>query len=271
MLRNAKSLEGYELHARDGAIGKVKDVYFDDAHWQVRYLVVSAGSWLTERDVLIAAAALTARDWDKGALTVDLTKEQVRNCPAVATDRPVSRQQELELHKFYGWPYYWTAPMLGIGFGPIFGDASASTGVDVATPVEVKSDPNLRSAHATRGYRIEATDGSIGHVEDFLVDDESWRVPYLLVDTRNWWPGNGVIVSSREILNMDWANSVVNLSLTRDAIKSSPEFDGAQPFTKDYTDRLDTHYNRAGAMARDGLEATAARAKQTSPPPAAGI
>lgn len=265
MLRNAKSLEGYELHARDGAIGKVKDVYFDDAQWQVRYLVVSAGSWLTGREVLIGAAALIAREWEKRALTVDLTKEQVRNSPAVATDRPVSRKQERELHNFYAWPYYWTAPMMGIGFAPLspplFGDASGSTGVGVTTPVEVKSDPNLRSAHAIRGYRIEATDGSIGHVEDFLIDDESWRVPYLLVDTRNWWPGKKIIVSPAQIRNMDWVNSVVNLALTRDAIKSGPEFDEAQAVTKDYTDRLETHYGRVSAITRSDSKATAARAK----------
>jgi uncharacterized protein YrrD len=263
MLRTAKSLEGYELRARDGTIGSVKDIYFDDEKWRVRYLVVATGSWLTGRSVLIAAAALTARDWDKRALVVDLTKEQVRESPSVDTNRPVSRQQEEELHRYYAWPYYWTAPLVSVGYVapippetapaaaaardssrlPEPGEARRNAADDTSRSAQ-RGDPHLRSAHAVRGQHIEAADGSIGHVADFLIEDSTWDVRFLLVDTRNWLPGKKVIVSPARIRDIDWLRSTVRIDLTRDAIQSGPEFDESRPVSADYIDRLEAHYGR---------------------------
>ena len=271
MLRTAKSLEGYELRARDGTIGSVKDVYFDDDQWVVRYLVVATGSWLTGRTVLIASAALTAREWDQRALAVNLTREQVRNSPAVDTDRPVSRQQEAELHRHYAWPDYWATPMIASGVGyvapvppmtaptataardanypeksPAKGQSESGTAAD-APRTSGGGDPHLRSAHAVRGYHIEASDGTIGHVADFMIDDATWAVRYLLVDTRNWLPGRKVIVSLARIRKIDWALSSVRVDLTREAIRGAPEFDDSLPVSADYIDRLEAHYGRVNS------------------------
>lgn len=272
MLRNAKSIEGLELHAREGAIGIVKDVYFDDERWHLRYFIVQTGSWLTGRMVLISPAAIHSPLWDRQVLTTELTREQVRNSPQIDMARPVSRQQELELNRYYVWPYYWTAPTLGTGYiasiSP-FAAPSAAAMRSLSSPPpgagereradssyvadlkeSAKDDPHLRSAHAVRGYHIEAADGSIGHVEDFLVEETSWAVRYLLVDTRNWWPGKKVLVPLSSITAIEWNGSTVRVDLTRDAIKTGPEFDPRRAVAGDYTDRLEAHYHRSREASR---------------------
>jgi uncharacterized protein YrrD len=273
MILRAKTLEGCELHARDGEIGRVKDVYFDDEHWHVRYLVVETGSWLTGRSVLISAAALGNREWSSRSIVVDLTKEQVRNSPGIDTARPVSRQEQEALHRYYAWPYYWagpfptsafTAPLdpagggwsaaaLREGYGtgdPGFSAAGAAAREQNdprKPPPETRpseEDSHLRSLNAIRGYDIRAVDGSIGHVEDFVLDDETWAVRYLLANTRNWWPGRKVLVGLTHIRDISWHEHGVFVDLNRDEIKASPEFDEARPLTSDYVDRLDAHYRK---------------------------
>lgn len=262
MLRIAKTLEDYELRARDGAIGRVKDIYFDDARWQVRYFVVDTGSWLTGRTVLIAAAALTVRDWPGRTLSVDLTREQVRHSPSVDTAKPVSRQHEEELHRYYTWPYYWTAPLAGGAFITPMGPGAAPTPAefDVLYPEinpdhdrplergagntgpEATDDPHLRSVHELRGYHLAATNGSVGHLEDLVLNEETWAVAYLLVDTRNWWPDKLVILTPGQIRAFNWSQRAVEVALTREAIQASPEFDEARLLDADYIERLKEHY-----------------------------
>lgn len=265
MLRNAKFFEGFELSASDGTIGKVKDVYFDDERWHVRYFVVDTGGWLNGRMVLISPEAVTTPRYHDKTLSTALTQEQVRNSPHVDTDRPVSRQQELELNQYYAWPYYWSAPMLGTGYGYVgaaaaptaaalraeiapkertVGAAPRETSIEADVREATKGDPHLRSAGVVRGYKIEARDGSLGHVEDFLIEDNSWAVRYLLVDTRNWWPGKKVLVPLSHIRDIDWANSRLHVDLPREEIKAGPEFDEARPLADDYTDRLEAHYRK---------------------------
>lgn len=272
MIRNAKTIEECELRARDETVGTVKDLYFDDEKWHVRYFVVDTGSWLTGRTVLMASGVITSTDWDQRLLAVNLTQEQVRNSPHVDTHRPVSRQHETSLHDYYGWPYYWGAPALGTGYvapiapaaaasaaairpsrpsGAEFGEERGASGGAASRPApESEADSHLRSAHVVRGYHIEATDGSIGHVEDLMIDDATWAILYILVDTRNWWPGKKVVVSPAEVRAIHWANSTMAVDLSREAIKSSPEFDPSRPVTADYTDRLEAHYRRIRGRAK---------------------
>lgn len=265
MLNPAKNLEGAELRARDGTLGSVKDFYFDDQDWHVRYIVVDAGPWLTGRRVLISSAALSAKTGHEKCLSVDLTKEQVRNSPDIDTAKPVSRQHEEQLHRYYAWPYYWGGPYVGGGLSaPIAGPAAPTAAAVHASRApqegragetmggsreataesgrEPRGDPHLRSIHAVRGYHIEATDGAVGHVQDFVIDESTWAIRYLLIDTRNWLPGKKVIVTPQQIREVSWLESSVYVDLTRDAIKSGPEFDESRPLTSDYTDRLDAHY-----------------------------
>jgi hypothetical protein len=259
MLRNAKNLHSFELRARDGVLGKVKDMYFDDLRWNIRYLVVETGAWLKSRKVLISTAAIVGPDWDSQKLNVDLTKEEVRNSPTLETERPVSREQEGLLNAYYGWPNYWTdtayAPdglVAGVAVVQPISLAPGVTGVrgGVAIPgptagrVAPDGDPSLRSANEVSGYHIEATDGTVGHLEDFLVDDQSWAIRYGVIDTRNWLPGKRVIIAPDWISRVRWSEKSVYIDLTRERIKGSPEYDPKRPFDSAYGDKLHTYYDR---------------------------
>lgn len=260
MLQGEKELRNFEIHARDGAIGKVKDLYFDDHAWTVRYVIVDTGSWLNSRRVLLSAARLVNVAADR-ALVVNATREQVRNSPPVDWDRPVSRVEESALHDYYGWPYYWaTAPLGGIGPGlappmasipaPVPPAVSAA-GANIAAAMQTErhespaeNDPHLRSADEIRGYRIEARSGSAGHVDDFLIDRARWAIRYLVVDTRDWWPGKKVLVAPGWIEGISHPKDVVAIDLTLDQIRSSPEYDPSKPVDCAYAARLHDHYRR---------------------------
>lgn len=250
MLRTVKQLERLTLHARDGVIGDIKDVYFDDHHWYVRYIVIETGEWLNKRRVLIAPEAVHPAEWDRKVLATDLTQEQVRQSPGVDTDKPVSRQYETSLRQHYGWPAYWETVMGPDGLAsPILAPTPAANTsepglTDGDAPLVRRGDPHLRSTNDTLRHRIEALDGSIGHVNDFLVDEKSWRIRYLVIDTRNWWPGKKVLVAPDWIKNVNWSDKSVTVNLTRDAIKRSPPYDAAAPWNPEYAAELHDYYGR---------------------------
>jgi hypothetical protein len=244
MLRAVNDLKGCSIGARDGAIGQIEDLYFDDERWTVRYLVVDTGGWLTGRRVLVSPWSVRAVDVAGKTISVDLTREQVENSPSVDTQEPVDRRYEVEYSRYYGYPYYWTGPLAWGGEAyPLMapGTAAAAPPID---RLDLEGDRHLRSASAVTGYYIQATDGDIGHVEDFLVEDRSWAIRYVEVDTRNWWPGKHVLVSPDWITRVDWHDSKVHVDLTREAIKNSPEYDASLPLDRAYEARLYDTYRR---------------------------
>jgi len=246
MLRKAKDLSGYKLDARDGEIGSVYEFYFDDVSWTVRYLVADTGGWLDGRTVLISPYALDPADEDAKVIPVALTRDQIENSPSPATDKPVSRQFEMEYYPYFGWPAYWVGPYdWGMGSYPVRGEQElpeASLSSEVA-------DPHLRSTKDVAGRIIQALDGEIGHVEDFVVDDETWAIRYLIVDTRNWWPGKKILISTRWIDRISWEESKVFINLTRDAIQQGPEYSEKELITRDYETKLHSLRGREGYWA----------------------
>jgi hypothetical protein len=96
------------------------------------------------------------------------------------------------------------------------------------------------------GYHVEAEDGEIGHVEDFVIDEETWEIRYLIVNTSNWWAGKKVLISPLWIERVSWTERKVVTDLTREAIKRSPEFTDQSLLTRDYETGLYGHYNRKG-------------------------
>jgi hypothetical protein len=191
MLKNASDLTGFEIRAKDGPLGTVDQLYFDDETWAIRYLTVETGGWLGGRQVLISPYSILETDFEGKRVDVALTKKQVENSPGIDTRLPVSRQHEAEFLGYYGYPYYWGGPYLwGPAFYPVGLEAPAVSMEAVADRVRRESaDSHLRSTKAVTGYYIEAADGEIGHVNGFVVDDEAWVIRYLEVATRNWWPG----------------------------------------------------------------------------------
>ena len=243
MLISAKTLKGYKLDSLDGEIGKVKEFYFDDKHWAIRYLVADTGDWLTGRQVLISPYTLAAVNQEKQHIVVDLTKKQIEDSPSLDSDKPVSRQFEVDYSGYYGMPMYWGGPYMWGSYPYIERDRKMWK---ETTQVENAWDPHLRSAHEVSGYHIQATDGEIGHVEDFIVDDETWAIRYLIIDTQNWWPGKKVLLSPQWIERVSWNESKVFVNPSRALIKQSPEYTEESLLTRDYETGLHRHYNRQG-------------------------
>lgn len=243
MLCKAKTLIGYTLDSLDGAIGKVKEFYFDDQHWTIRYLVADTGTWLAERQVLISPYALVAVNKDKKAIEINLTKEQIEASPPLDSDKPVSRQFEDAYYGFYGWPMYWGGPHMWGAFPFIVHDPGQK---EEAQQSDKTWDPFLRSSQDVTGNHIQAADGEIGHVEDFIVDDETWAIRYLIIDTRNWWPGRMALISPKWIERVSWLEKKVFVSPTRETIRQAPEYTSETRLTREYEAELHAHYHRQG-------------------------
>lgn len=244
MLHKTKDLKGYKMSAIDGEIGKVKEFYFDDHHWTIRYLVADTGNWLTGRKVLISPYALIDVKRDGQYIAIDLTRKQIGESPSLSSDKPVSRQFEEAFYGYYGWPMYWQGSYTW-GFYPYIVRDRNKWREPTQSEVE-QWDPHLRSTHDVTGHHIQAEDGEMGHVEDFIIDDETWAIRYLIVDTRNWWPGKKILVSPQWIERVSWEQRKVFVNLPREVIKQSPEYTDAILLTRDYESNLHGHYNRQG-------------------------
>ena len=204
---SVRNLKGYVIGATDGDIGKVDDFYFDDDFWTIRYLVAETGSWLLDRKVLISPFALGEVDVSRERFDVTLTKKQVEKSPDIDTDKPVSRQHEALYLDYYGYPYYWGGDYLwGYMAYPRLSEADLRRDETAQAKHEAAYDSHLRSANSVTGYHIEATDGDIGHVEDFIIDGETWEIRYMVVDTQNWWPGKKVLVAPQWIDRVSWTS-----------------------------------------------------------------
>jgi hypothetical protein len=247
MLRSLKSLHGYQIEATDGLVGKVHDFYFHDDNWSIRYLVVDTGHWLVGRKVLLVPAVLGQPDWVRRAFPVSLTRSQVKESPDIDTDKPVSRQQETDLHQHYGWPLYWMEPAPGIW--PPFVNGPSPQELAEASH-QTKGDPYLRSAREVGHYDVHAGDGQIGEVDDFIVDDAFWVLRYMVVDTGE---RRKVLISPKWLGHVDYGKGEVTVSLTRDSIRRCPEFHPNDLVNREYEERLYDYYGRPGYWEKEGL------------------
>lgn len=243
MLYRADILKGFALDSYDGEIGKVVEFYFDDQHWTIRYLIADTGSWLADRKVLLSPYGLVAVSCEQEHITVNLSKKQIEESPPLSSDMPVSRQYEEEYHGYYDWPMYWAGPFMWGAYPYIVRDGNT---MKEAPHGEQTWDPHLRSTNEVIGYHIQANDGEIGHVEDFIIDDETWTIRYLVISTQNWWPGKQVLVAPAWLQKVSWSESKVFVNLPREIIKESPEYTGDTSITRLYEAELHKHYNRQG-------------------------
>ena len=243
MLFRAKTLEKYKLKGKDGDIGSAKEFYFDDKHWAIRYLVADTGNWLTGRQVLISPYALVDIDKEGETIVVNMTEKQIEDSPPLDSDKPVSHQFEKSYFDYYEYPAYWTGRSMWGSFPFIM---RKEYELDKESVLQKSWDPHLRSTKDVRGYNIKAHDGEIGHVEDFIVDDETWAIRYLVIDTKNWWGGKKVLISPHWIDRISWEDSKVFVNLSREIIKLSPEYSDDLFLTRDYEDQLHQHYNLNG-------------------------
>lgn len=240
MKRNVKSLIGYTMGATDGEIGKVRDFYFDDLTWTIRYLIVETGSWLSGRKVLISPQAIITPVLSKKTIPVNLAMDQIRNSPDIDTDKPVSRQHEEMLYRHYPWSIYWEGGVFGM-------DQILPRDINISKDQWDKGNPHLRSVDNMRGYVIRATDGNVGDVADFIFEDSTWRVSFLVVDTGKLFPGKKVLLFPDMISEISWEDSAISVSVTKDDIKHSPHYDHDKPIDEGYDALLRDHYREHSA------------------------
>jgi hypothetical protein len=243
MHRSLKELTGYTLEAEDGEIGCCDDFLLDDQSWAVRYMVADTRKWLPGRKVLISPISLGEPDWAGHTIRVRLTKEQIKNQPELDEHAPVSRQYEIWYHKHFGWPYYWSGTGLwasGIDPRELYVDPALQRNLE-----EAKEDagpdldhPHLHAAKEIIGYDVQAVDGELGHVLDFIIDDELWVVDYAALATRNWLPGKKVIIPLKALTEVSWDDRALVVNLTREAIKESPEYDPHLPVNREFEERI---------------------------------
>lgn len=233
MQRTINSLIGYAMQATDGEIGKTEEFYFDDESWTVRYLIIKTGNWFSGKEVLISPEALIRQSWEFRTFPTNLTKDQIRNSPDIDTQKPISRRQEVELYGHYPWKPYW-----GSGFyaGGMWGIIDPEPIIDETVIKQLDENDNksgaddlhLRSTEQILGNHIHAIDGEIGHVKDFIINDQTWELLYFVVSTHNFIGGKNVLLPVKYIREIQWYTGKIFVDTTIDAIKNSPEFNDSE-------------------------------------------
>ena len=206
MLRSMKELFGYAVTATDGTIGKVEDFLFDETTHDVRYVVVDTGGWINRHHVLLAPAAFVSPRWPARDFSIGITCDQVRSSPELVTDAPLSRRHEAAVHSHYEWVPYWL--MHGHG-----------------APTAHVEEVALCRARQIIGYRLHATDYEFGHLSDFIIDDSSWCIPFLIADTEQWWPPQMSMVAMSAFRDINIVAEQVDIALTERLIRESPAYD----------------------------------------------
>lgn len=255
MLVSIKEMHGNALQATDGEIGRVDEILFDDEGWTVRFLVVNTGNWLRNRKVLIGTPALGELDWKNRRMNVNLTRDQVENSPGTETNEPVSRQLEAQYYDYLGWPHYWVG--VGLGGTTYYPGSLFGTTNDILNnhpeDDEVRNsdhnsdvqpgDIHLRSTNEIYGYQIEAADGVIGHVDDFIVDDKSWVVKHIAIETHKWWPGKKILLPPVWIESVLWPEAIMKVEVTREIVKHVPEWNTGETISTELEERLNSYYS----------------------------
>jgi len=211
MFRSLGDLMGASMIATDGGIGRICNFLFDDELWKIRYCVVDVGHWLARREVLISMSAIDQPDWKTKTLRARLTKEQLRNSPDVDSKKPVSRQQEIAMREYFGWPAYWDTVV-----DKVFPPNLIPAGREF--PVHTEEDNHLRSWEDVIGYEVWASDGVVGCLESFVVDEAVWHIGYLDVKTGDWLQSRSVLVPTSWVKSISWADHHVNLQGSRERI-----------------------------------------------------
>lgn len=242
-LRSLDALLGYGLGAQDGNIGSCKDFLFDDKDWTVRYVVADTRKWLPGRKVLLSPLSIGPIDVISRTMIIELTKEQIESAPPLDSDAPVSRQYEQFYNQYFQWDDYWAGTAIWGNY-----PSPRPHQREKKPPQEVKlveeDKVNLRSTREVLGYRIRATDDSIGHIEDCIVDEQTWEIRYLVIDTSNWLPASKrVIISPQWVRSVDWAERTLEVKVTREQVENSPPYDQTVPVYRDYEQSIFDHYN----------------------------
>jgi hypothetical protein len=248
MLQRLEGMLGADVAATDGSIGTLHDVLMDDETWTVRYVAVDTGMWLG-RVVLVSPISIERPDWQGRTFPLRLTRAEIEQSPDLLSRPRFTRDEEREFSAYYGYPFYWSGPSLW-GWAERPGALTSAPPSGYMPPVANEADPagvdalttSIYSGKDVRGYHIHALDGEIGHVDDFIIDEDTWSIRYLQLDTSNWIGGKTVLLGTRWVQRMDPADGKIHVEVVKERIENSPEFDPDQPLDRAFEERLHQHY-----------------------------
>lgn len=249
MLRSIYELFGYLVKANDGDIGSLHDILLDEKQNTVRYFVVDKGNWLPGRKVLLSPTGTEHPDWANRQITVSQTKEEIEDSPSIDEEAPVSRKKEVELFRYFQWDPYWT--YTGYEYGIPAGENLKATQTEHVSHENEDTEVGLRSIRELEGYTVHAADEKLGGVKDFIVDDETWDIRYLVADTSFWPFSRQVLLSTDWIETIRWENQTMTLDLTSSSIESAPEFNPFEPVNRELEERVYDYYGRPAYWASD--------------------
>ena len=261
MLFAVSGLEGCAVKASDGEIGAVRDFLFDDRSWKIRWMSVDAGHWLPGRRVFIHPSAIAPlilppkpmvpmmSFGETLELSVNLTRHEIEAGPLTREEEPVSREMEALLYGYYGWDPYWGATHFGAAALPnaearIVGDALRREAEAENPPID--GADRLHGVTSLTGYAVHALDGDIGHVENVLADDSNWEIRYLVIATRNWWPGKVVQLAPYAVKDIDWFGERIDMNVSREQVKSAPAWDPLALADEVAEEQLHRHFGWPG-------------------------
>lgn len=237
MLRNIGDVRGRPVEAADGDIGEIRGFFFDDRSWVVRYIIIEAGSWLNRREVVISPTAFKNPLWHAKTFPVALRKHQIESSPEIDPAKPITRPEELQIVQHYGWPAYWESDSLYKRLVTVAGAALGTAVAEKHSAVHA-----LRSTEQLFGTLLKATDGDVGKIADLVIDDVSWEIHYIVVDTGTWLAGKKVLIAPEWIEHADWEPPRLSVGMSQKVIRESPAYDPAYPITRIYESRLYDYY-----------------------------
>jgi sporulation protein YlmC with PRC-barrel domain len=260
MFRSLRDLFSYDIQATDGKIGKVRDLYFDEEEWETRYLVIDTGSWILGKEVLVIPDALGQPNWAKESLPVELTRKQVKESPDVSTVLPISRKHQIALHTYYNWRPYW-APVTPLSTSTMTTTATITQNEKRLQDEKKKAierlfqhDSALRSAKEVIGYTTNGEDGELGQIDDIILDIETWKLVYFVLDTSSWLAkGKKTLIAISWINRISYHDQEVQLDLSQNIIEDSPPFDPNTPINRSFEEVLYDYHGRPYVWAEKSI------------------
>jgi len=240
MYKSAKELLGYTALYKDGESGKLRDIYFDDVFWRMRYLVIETGKWLPGRKVLINPVEIKEEPhWATKTLSLNLDKKQIEDSPEIRDHMPVSRQKEIELSRYYRWVPYWE-PMAVSYDNHMLKEAAEIA----SSEKEMHGDSRLRSCSEVIGYTLRAEQEDTGRVEDFIVDTNDWYLRYFVVNIGGLIKKKHVLIATEWVTKINWPGKMATVSIPPDKLEAGPEFDYSAPINRAYELKIYDFYGR---------------------------
>ncbi len=210
-MQGLKHLFGYHVRATDEEIGKVEDFFVDDRSWTVRYMLMRTGGIFSGASAVIPAACLGQPNTASRSMPVKFSKAELEGL-AEADVKPVGDEMRALCKALYGK----SDDRRDRGFIRV----GCTTNQDAAAS-------SLRSVRELASYQIETRDGPCGLCTDLLADLHEWKVPYLVVNTKEFRPHGHVLAPTTWVQEISWRDMEIEVATSREKLQHAQRFDAA--------------------------------------------